>query len=75
MNKTMNMKLNIFILSVVLLGMQACGSKSENDSDESETLNSTAATSADVEVKRAEERARLQKDIEEWEAKIRTSFL
>jgi TonB family protein len=69
MKKTMKTKLNIFILAVVLLGMQACGSKSENSSNESETINTPAVSSADVEVKRTEERARLQKDIEEWEAK------
>lgn len=65
----MTTKLNIFILAVVLLGMQACGLKSENNSNESETINAPVETSADVEVKRNEERARLQKDIEEWEAK------
>jgi TonB family protein len=65
----MNTKMNIFILAVALLGTQACGSKSENSSMESESINAAPVTSADVEVKRAEERARLQKDIEEWEAK------
>lgn len=65
----MNTKLNIFILAVVLLGTQACGSKSENSNNESETINTPAVSSADVEVKRTEERAKLQKDIEEWEAK------
>jgi TonB family protein len=65
----MKTNLNIFILAVALFGTQACGSKSENNSEESVAIEATAVASADVEARRAEERARLQKDIEKWEAK------
>lgn len=64
----MRKSLNIFALAVVLTLGQACGSKSENNNEES-VVNEKEATNADAAVNRAEKRARLQKDIEEWEAK------
>ena len=64
----MRKSLNIFALVVVLTLGQACGSKSENNNEES-VVNEKEATNADAAVNRAEKRARLQKDIEEWEAK------
>ncbi len=71
----MKTNLNILFFIVALMGIQACGSKSETSSDESAAIEATAVTSADVEVRRAEERAKLQKDIEAWEAKRETALI
>jgi len=64
----MKMNLKIMIVALAVVGMQACGSKTET-SNETAAQEATSVSSADAEVRRAEERARLQKDIEVWEAK------
>jgi TonB family protein len=66
---TMKKSLEIIALAVALMVAQSCGSKSENASEESVAVETAAVTSLDVEVRRTEQRAKLQKDIEVWEAK------
>lgn len=65
----MKKSLSIFALAVALVVAQACGSKSEKNSDESAAMETPATTSNELAASRAEARAKLQMDIEEWEAK------
>jgi len=65
----MKRSLEIFALAVALMVAQSCGSKSESNTEESAAVETAAVTSLDVEVRRTEQRAKLQKDIEAWEAK------
>jgi protein TonB len=64
----MKKSLNILAVAVALLLAQSCGPKSDAVNGESVTVE-TPAANAEVAATRAEMRAKLQKDIDEWEAK------
>lgn len=70
----MRKHLNIFVIAVILIVGQACGSKSENNNEEPVVIEN-AVSNADAAVNRAEERAKLQKAIEEWEVKRSAALL
>lgn len=65
----MKKSLSIFAVAVALMVAQSCGTKSEKNMEESAALETPATAKDDIAASRAETRAKLQRDIEEWEAK------
>lgn len=65
----MKISLNIIMIALALLGTQACGSKSEKNTESSAAIEAADVTKAEAEAKRIEVRAKLQEDIKAWEAK------
>lgn len=71
----MKKSLNIFVLAVALMIAQACGSKSEKMSEESEESVATETSAVETdELTLAEKRAKIEKETAEREEKRRIEF-